>query len=252
MVDDEIPKTAQQLQKIVNELKKGPKTWTELKVNTAISEKSLHRYLVNYLAIIGLTDKNENDEWVFLPWFRNLSKDDYEAALVHSNKLFNIEMTDGRKLLEVHPYRRIDLILFKKDAIENHHYLQSIYNHLITGYGQNIRNSIHEYKTTIEAIGLNKLPQPPYLSDCSNLPAENEITIEKIVGVEYVGNNASKYLTETYGLPATVKKTSITRLIYLRDIILNQLTAITYRLKNGTPLEGICDLCPKKYIEIVE
>jgi len=75
------------IKKVITELKKGPKTWTDL-LKLSIPRKSLERILQDYLQYWGLSTKNSEGKWA---WFEHIKvfkgKDEYEMLLKHSMRL---------------------------------------------------------------------------------------------------------------------------------------------------------------------
>jgi hypothetical protein len=75
------------IKKVIIELKKGPKTWTDL-MKLKIPRKSLERILKDYLQYWGLATKNSEGKWA---WFEHTKvfkgKDEYEMFLEHSRNL---------------------------------------------------------------------------------------------------------------------------------------------------------------------
>lgn len=270
------------MKKVLNAIREIPKTYTEIKKETGIASSSLDRYLSD-LSDLDLIHKIEN-KYVYTDYYRKLSPQDYNLAFKHSKKLFDTEVFNNKKLIDLHPYEILDYIIFQQTKNNSLISLSSICSHLLNGYSSELRDAILGYKRLIEEIGLQNLSQPPYLSDCLHLPNQSEISIESVVGVECLGENASEDLVqtendywipseeernkitphklpvrfentnqkETFKLPEKIQKTTIIKLLSLRRTIVNDLIAIIFRLEHGVPLDGVCKYCPKQYIEIVE
>ena len=270
------------IKKVLDAIKDYKKTYTEILNETGISSSSLDRYLP-LLLNIGVIKKIEN-KYVYSEYYRKLSPKDYDLAFKHSKKLFDTEVFNNKKLIDLHPYIILDYIIFQQTKNNSLIPLSSIYSHLLNGYSSELRDAIIGYKRLIEEIGLQNLSQPPYLSDCLHLPNQSEIPIESVVGVEYLGENASEDLVqtendywipseeernkitphklpmrsentnqkETFKLPEKIQKTTINKLLSLRRTIVNDLIAIIFRLEHGVPLDGVCKYCPKQYLKIEE
>ena len=122
------------IKKVIEALREGPKTWTELK-NLGIPEKTLQRALQDYLMYWGLVRKNQRHYF----WYEDIqvfnSDREYQLAIEHSRKL--IPGLEGIILeFQSKLFKALDFLYRTDEYAEKMRLKDFAKQHLKTGYPQ--------------------------------------------------------------------------------------------------------------------
>lgn len=209
---------------VIDALREGKKTWSELKeLKPTIPDKTLDRILKEYLQYWGLVRKKDG----FWIWYENLrvfnSSHEFKLAIEHSKKMGSAFD---------------NMLLCYFDAEDN--LFNSAKEHLRTGYPE-----INQKLTELSELKneKNKELLLKYSQKITNLH-------EGCPNYEYHPFQLVDYLLSWNPKPENLKMKNemLKELKPLPDIYQSfseDISLLELKIKNGTPLEGSCFLCPK-------
>jgi hypothetical protein len=235
------------MKKIVDEIRKKPASWTDLKEKTKLPEKSVTRYLKT-LEFWELAKKNDAGYWDWYERVRNYETEhDYNIALKHSKKLLDI-LAGFFGVSMIHPewFQKREVQSLK--TLDDLYFSDRVREHLKTGY-----LSLYE-----EVVDFDKLIE--LRNEIRKELAMHESKIEKEKMLEYVAHFRS---LKRYVIPKKHWK-EVDRLVcqigperqafveetqknYNESLvkISNELRRLIFMVEHGEPLLGSCELCPK-------
>ena len=217
------------IKKVIDALKEGPRKWTELKAKLGIPERTLSRIL-DYLQYWGLAKKHKEDgrfgRWSWYEHVRTYeTREDYEIALKHSEELFlglDAILAEEVNLWLLLPHPLSDL-KGKNLLTEGKELKPFAEEHLKTGYPLMYEELIEFRKA---------------LSELRNL---------KKYDVKWVFNPIKLSSVNT---PEPIKQLEKQRLESFRELA-DSFLVLKLKVKMGEPLKGSCPLCPQK-VRILE
>jgi hypothetical protein len=238
------------IKKIIDELRKEPLNWVDLKALVNLPESTLNRYL-GYLEFWGLAKKNNAGCWDWHERVRTYETEhDYSLAIKHSERLMNtLKEHFGASMINPewfqeqairYPKARGELIL-----------IRMVREHLKTGYPSLFAEVVNFDKL----VKLNKTLALELQTQGSKIDAAKR--------VEYVANFRSlkeyaipkKYRKEVEKIIASIEPERLdfieqTRKNYIETLLKidNELRRLIFTVENGEPLLGICDLCPRSKV----
>jgi len=238
------------IKKVIDEIRKKPLSWADLKASTVLPESTLNRYL-SYLEFWDLAKKNDEGYW---DWYERVrtykTEHDYNVALEHSKKLLStLQGFFGVFMINPDWAQRRDT---QSSKMRDELYLsEMLREHLRTGYPLlfaevvnfdklvELRNSIAvELSTHGSKIEKGKVVE--YVTNFRRLkayaiPKKYRKEVEKIV---------ASILPKRLGFIEQTDKNYNESLIKFS----NELRRLVFKVDQGEPLMGICDLCPKSKV----
>jgi DNA-binding transcriptional ArsR family regulator len=234
--------------KIIRALRVHACSWTELKNDMNLSDKTLTRAL-EYLEYWGLIKKDEEGHW---NWFENIrtyeTEQDYTLAINHSKNLIESldrdvimasiipETYDKWKETPMHP-KQLEMSSLK-DACEEH---------LKTGY-PSLYAEIVEFR--------NLMREKERVTVELQKEAHFHVEINDLLGrianyLNYEWSVEKKYRKK---IEILVGKLPKERLETIKEInskkseqvvkLNKELKGLILKVENGEPLHGVCNLCP--------
>ncbi len=244
------------LDKIVESLTKG-----KLLRQNVIGRRSIQNYMEELCAIkvvsLDSTSGNyrlvENDKQVFE------SKHDYQIALTHSkNLLFSNDRENTQRFDHINAYLAIDLLVFEPERDADDF---AIMQHLRTGYPE-IYEILSNYHRLMDQTGLSKRGCLPKLngdidffdSDRHFFKISDNSETDQDENQNYTGKDvtADTIIAFSSGclgderITIPVKASIVKEISDLRDSAVVKIYGhLMNAVRNGTPLKGTCDFCPR-------
>ena len=220
------PQSAQHMKLVVEALRKGKQSWSELKkLGSGIPEKSLERVLKDYLEPCGLV-RNEGDGWT---WFENArvftSKEEYDLAIHHSKEL--LPVFSGR--------------LQCSSAYQN---LTAAYSALYSAAVEHLKSYPDTYRKWKEYDETQSKMRSKVLENRKVLP--NSFDPDQITPLNAANvcrNWAPTHKSETKLKDEIEKEAKSFEESYKK--LAGDISFLTLKVEHGQPLEGTCGLCPK-------
>jgi len=236
-------KSPQNIKKVIDALRKKRMPTSELSKETGIPERTLRRYLTDYLNHWGLAAKDKDGNWAWYETTRFLApKEDLEIALQHSRKLIPgldalaVSLTSPELYAGNAKGLTEQDIFALKEAAENH--INNGYPRLsaqITNlnYLNVQRKELYENATGEPATDnwSNLLQDLYYFRKLKlNVPKKNLKRVQKLVKIP---SNKLALIDE---LEEQWQKGYFQTSKDIRDL--------ERKIEQGEPLEGKCKLCP--------
>jgi hypothetical protein len=239
------------IKKIIDEIRKKPASWSDLKEKTKLPEKSLTRYLKS-LEFWGLAKKNDAGYW---DWHERVriyeTEHDYNIAVNHSKKLLDT-MTGFFGVSTIHAAWFQNREAQSPKTQDQLFLSATVREHLKTGYPSlyaevvdfdkiiDLRNAIKEELATHESK-IEKEKMFEYVAHFRLLkryliPKKHWKEVDKLVNRIGLERQAAIEQTQKNYNESLVR-------------ISNELRLLTFRVEHGEPLLGSCTLCPKSKVE---
>jgi hypothetical protein len=214
------------LKKVIDVLREGKKTWSELK-KLGIPEKSLERALKENLEYWGLVEKKEN-YWI---WYDKLrvfnSNQEYKVAIEHSQKLFPAFDEIRNFIFRLQDFLYIatrEHLRSYPEIYQKLEKLEEVANQETEELIQRILQSINDPHKRFDRFKYHPLQLIPFFLTWS---PENPIDIETR---ENLASELKPILEPYFDVFRSLS---------------GDLSFLEFQVKMGQPLEGRCSLCPK-------
>jgi len=225
--------------KIIDALRYGPKSYSQLAEATKIPQSSLTKHL-DTLSIWGLATKDENELWVWKEYYRTYkSEAEFNSAISHSKIILpGLEGILAR--LGVASFRK-QFIDWRCALMRNEIVLAM--EHLRTGYPH-----LHQMVNELWAMYIELADNVPSSITRFNYPLRID---ESTSGFDEFWDFLIKH-DVWYHLYKLVDKDMISNMdeyhrrrdAYIRDIVADVALIIEHVDKESEPLKGVCDFCP--------
>jgi hypothetical protein len=263
-----IPKASRQIKKVIDRLKEGPAYQSKLEKlkddrGRTIPHTSLNRILNNYLLYWGLVEKKQEgkmEKWVWrdLPHFNTWNE--YKVALKHSQNLIpGLKAIRARIPLESLTSEFLQPTVkqkYLKEINDGKKYLSVTLEHLATGYSnffellvqlqtltkqnKELQTLSHQqYKLKMEELARANIPKAKLkkLLHAVKIAAKMEPAVTRDQYFSYLRSTENREISnlksESYGMEEKLQRKVIPAISFL-----------IWKIKEGTPLQGFCSLCP--------
>ena len=238
------------IKKIIDELRKKPLNWVDLKAIVNLPESTLNRYL-DYLEFWGIAKKNDAGLWDWHERVRTFETEhDYTMALAHSNKLLsNIRNHFGASLIAPELFEK--QVIRYPEARDKLYLIDMMREHLRTGYPPLFAevasfDKLVELKNTLELELPNhgsKMERAMLIEYIARFRRLKEYTVPKKYRKQ-VEKMVANIEPERLDLIEQTGKSYTESLLKIEDA----LRRLTFQVEHGEPLLGTCDLCPKSKV----
>ena len=227
------------IRKIIDALRSGPKSYSQLADTTKISQSSLTNYL-KPLSAWGLATKDENDLWVWKEYYRTYrSEAEFNSAISHSK----IILPGLEGILA-----RLGVVSFRKQVIDQRstrleNEIRLAMEHLRTGY-PNLHQRINElWEMYAELAG--RVPSP-IMKFNYPLRIDESAGLFDDLGDFLIKTDVWYYICKLVDkdMIANIDEYHRRRDAYIRDIVADIALIIEHVERESEPLRGVCELCP--------
>jgi len=200
----------------------------------------------NYLAELkdlGLIEYDEGERIYRLVGAKKheyQSKHDYDLDLAHSNALvFSSEMK--LRYDQMDPIAVADLLTCLDLNLNRDEYDEWFLQHVKTGYYADVYSLMQRYRQLLHELGLSGTKTYPKI-------ALSEFHSKEIMSGKPKAKKDARKDKQEMGSYKRAKK--LQEAFDLRNLLVGRIYAVVNDVRNGIPLEGQCEHCPKLRIEI--